>query len=78
MKSNRKREKKRVASCTENDVRVQTDDNNDKLSTEPNDAREESLHSDLTNRIFVGNISYRVRVVHINCNYHDYKDKYLS
>ena len=69
MKSNRKREKKRVASCTGSDVRVQTDDNNDKLSTEPNDAREESLHSDLTNRIFVGNISYCVRAVHINCNY---------
>ena len=77
MKSNRKREMKRVASCTEDDVRVQTGDN-DKLSTEPNDAREESLHSDLTNRIFVGNISYRVRAVRINCNYHDYKDKYLS
>ena len=65
MKSNRKREKERVASCTENDVRAQTGDNNDKLSTEPNDAREKSLNSDLTNKIFVGNISYRVRAVRV-------------
>ena len=68
MKSSRKREKKRVASCTENDVRAQTGDSNDKLSDGPNGTREELLQSDLTNRIFVGNISYRVSVVCI-CSY---------
>ena len=68
MKPSRKREKKRVASCTENDVRVLTGDRNGKFSNEPNDTREELLQSDLTNRIFVGNISYRVSVVSI-CSY---------
>ena len=66
MKSSRKRKKKHVASCTENDVTVLTGDSNDKLSNKPNGTHEELLQSDLTNKIFVGNISYRVSVVR-NC-----------
>ena len=62
MKSIRKRGKKHVASCTENDVTIQTADSSEKCSTEAVDYHEElSPHSELANRIFVGNISYRVR-----------------
>ena len=60
MKSSRKREKNRVASCVENDVTIQTAEGRGN-SNEADDYHEElSPHSELANRIFVGNISYRV------------------
>ena len=60
MKSSRKREKNRVASCAENDVTIQTAEGRGN-SNEADDYHEElSPHSELANRIFVGNISYRV------------------
>lgn len=58
MKSSRKQENKQVASCTENDVTVQTADSSGKCSIE--DVEKPSPPSELTNRVFVGNISYRV------------------
>ena len=54
-KRENKRRDKRVASCAENDVTIQTADSSGKC-----DVEEPSTDSELTNRIFVGNISYRV------------------
>ena len=64
MKSSRKRENKRVATCAENDVTIQTADSSGKCPIEG--VEKPSPHSELTNRIFVGNISYRVSYNSVN------------